>query len=129
MSGDTTKDMKHPMQPVGLDDHGVLRFKRNAIVEYILDNGDIDLNDIACKDFTREDRAQFAQLIGYSVSGFSELGYASDEECESAQKVYEEGLSEKDALIKVLEEKLANIKKMFREGVSELYCIHPDDLN
>lgn len=128
MSEDTTKGMKHPMQPVGLDDHGVLRFKCNAIVEYVLDNGGIDLNHIACQKFSREDRSQFAQLIGYSVSGFSELGYASDEEREAAQTVYEEGLSEKDALIKVLEAKLEYIKNSFREGVSEMYNIHPADL-
>lgn len=43
-------------------------FKKNAIVEYLLDNGGISMNDIARKHFTDDDRQQFAQLIGYSVN-------------------------------------------------------------
>jgi hypothetical protein len=67
---------KHPMQPIVLDSHGVARFKANAIVRHLLDNGGIDLNRIAMLPFNQEDREQFAQLIGYSVSGFGDLGYA-----------------------------------------------------
>jgi hypothetical protein len=67
-----------PMQPIYLDDKGTARFKENAIVRYILDNGGIDLNQLAFIDFSVEDREQFAQLIGYSVSGFGELGYVTD---------------------------------------------------
>jgi hypothetical protein len=69
---------KHPIQPVELDKHGVIRFKQNAIVRYLLDAGPFDLNQLALMPFSREDREQFAQLIGYSVSGFSELDYVSD---------------------------------------------------
>ena len=29
--------------------------------------------------FTREDRQQFAQLIGYSESGYHDLSYVSDD--------------------------------------------------
>jgi hypothetical protein len=35
------------------------------------------MNDLALMPFSNEDREQFAQLIGYSVSGFGELPYAS----------------------------------------------------
>lgn len=66
---------KHPMQPVVMDKSGVARFKSNPIVRHLLDHGGIDLNKIAMLGFDREDHSQFAQLIGYSVSGFGDLGY------------------------------------------------------
>lgn len=71
--------MPHPIQPLIKDDHGILRFKPNAIVRYLLDAGPFNMTDLALMPFSQEDRQQFAQLIGYSVSGFSTLSYASDE--------------------------------------------------
>lgn len=76
----------HPMQPVIIDDRGVARFKRNPIVCYLLDHGGIDLNKIATLDFKPEDHEQFAQLIGYSVSGFGELSYASKKKVRKADR-------------------------------------------
>lgn len=73
----------HPMQPVVLVGE-VARFKANPLVQHLLDNGGIDMNDLACLGFSREDQEHFAQLIGYSVSGFSTLSYASDEVCDKA---------------------------------------------
>ena len=67
-----------PMQPVIKDDRGVLRFRENAIVRHLLDHGGIDLNKLALLKFSQADREQFAQLIGYSVSGYHELSYVSD---------------------------------------------------
>lgn len=67
---------KHPMQPIVMD-RKVARFKKNAIVRFLLDSGPNDLGTIALMPFSKEDRAQLAQLIGYSVSGFGELPYAS----------------------------------------------------
>lgn len=65
------------MQPIVFDDQGTARFQENAIVRYILDAGPFDLNQIAClPGVSREDRAQFAQLIGYSVSGYGDLSYS-----------------------------------------------------
>jgi len=37
--------------------------------------------------FPQEDREQFAQLIGYSLSGFGELDYVSDETYEVAERM------------------------------------------
>ncbi len=79
--------MTHPMQPVVRDKTGVLRFQANAIARYLLDHGGIDLNRLALLDFTDDDRMQFAQLIGYSVSGYSELDYASDESVDAADEM------------------------------------------
>lgn len=69
---------RQPRQPVYVDEHGTYRFRRNALVVYLLDHGGIDMNALALLDFTDDDREQFAQLIGYSVSGFGELHYATD---------------------------------------------------
>lgn len=38
------------------------------------------MNLLAAMEFTDEDRQQFAQLIGYSVSGYGELPYAADKD-------------------------------------------------
>ncbi|MCA7900711.1 hypothetical protein LGM39_15130 [Burkholderia cepacia] len=75
---------KNPMQPIITDRIGTLRFKENAIVRYLLDNGGIDMNKLAMLEFTDADREQFAQLIGYSVSGYGELSYVSDESYDRA---------------------------------------------
>lgn len=70
----------HPMQPI-IDG----RFKENKIVSYCLDNK-TDMNRIAMKDFTDDDRMQFAQLIGYSLGGYSDLSYVTDESYYRAEK-------------------------------------------
>ena len=78
-------EKKHPIQPIVTDAHGVIRFKGNAIVRHLLDHGGIDLNAIAMLDFTQDDREQFTQLIGYSLSGAHDLDYVSDECIEDAE--------------------------------------------
>jgi hypothetical protein len=70
---------KHPVQPLEKDKHGTIRFKSNPIVRLLLDDGKYDMNRLAMLPFSDEDREQFAQLIGYSLSGFSDLSYVSDE--------------------------------------------------
>lgn len=77
---DSRDELKHPIQPVGWDCDGRIRFKHNAIVRFLLDMGPFDLNQIALlPNISREDHEQFAQLIGYSLSGFGELPYVSNE--------------------------------------------------
>ena len=82
--------MKHPMQTIVLD-NGTPRFQENKIVRYLLDivrhKGICDMNQLAILPFDNGDREQFAQLIGYSVSGFLELSYVSDEAVAVAEKV------------------------------------------
>jgi hypothetical protein len=41
-------------------------------------------------DFPQEDREQFAQLMGYSISGYHELSYVSDESCAQASVLAEQ---------------------------------------
>lgn len=61
--------------------------QENAIVRYLLDDNrqaKIDMNHLAILPFSKEDREQFAQLIGYSVVGFGELDYVSNAAYEKA---------------------------------------------
>ena len=74
------------MQPLIKGEEGIVRFKANAIVRHLLENGPVDLNHLAVMPFSREDQVQFAQLIGYSLSGFAELSYVSDEDCDRAEE-------------------------------------------
>ena len=120
--------MRNPMQPIQKDEHGILRFKENEIVRRLLDDSGISLNEIAFWDVSREDREQFAQLIGYSLSGFSDLSYVSDETCDVATQMAGSGMSEQEARIAALEDRLGIGRKHVREMAAALFQIHPDDL-
>lgn len=71
-----------PMQPIIVDEYGTYRFKANAIVSKLQEVAALagyDLN-AACRDnYSDEDWMQLAQLISYSITGYSELSYVSDE--------------------------------------------------
>jgi len=73
------KAVEHGDQPLFVAPDGLTRFRANPIVRFLLDAGPFDLNALAAMDFTDEARAQFAQLIGYSLRGYGELSYVSDE--------------------------------------------------
>jgi len=77
--------IKFPNQPTHIASGGIRRFVKNRIVEYLLENGPFDLNHLARLDFTNEEEAQFAQLIGYSVSGWEDLSYVSTEKALSVE--------------------------------------------
>ena len=83
-----------PNQELYLDENERIRFKENKIVNYLLDNGGIDMNHLATIKFPQEDREQFAQLIGYSHCGYGELSYVSDESYYKTQKEYNDKNSE-----------------------------------
>ena len=76
---------EHPLQSLVRDPDGVIRFRKNTIVCFLLENGPWDLNKLARIPFSNEDRQQFAQLIGYSLSGYGELPYVDDEAYEMAE--------------------------------------------
>lgn len=121
--------MKHPIQPLKTDKHSVVRFKENAIVSHLLENGGFDMNDLAVMDFSQQDREQFAQLIGYSLSGFGELSYVSDATYEAAEKMWSDGVTESDARIVYFEETLEEVQEGVKKAAAALFRIHPDDLN
>jgi len=85
----------HPMQPI-VKDGNVARFKANAIVRFLLDAGPFDMNQLAAMEFTNEDRWQFAQLIGYSVSGGGGLSYANRKQVAKADAIVETMFKKKD---------------------------------
>lgn len=123
---------KHPIQPLALDARGVLRFKTNAIVRHLIDtHPTVDMNTLARMDFTDDDRQQFAQLIGYSLNGYSELRSYVDDESYAAAANMADGMDERDATIAALREKIGALRAaidMLREPVARLLEMHPDDL-
>jgi len=106
--------MKRPIQPIYKDKDGRPRFVSNKIVEHLLmlcqTNGLCDLYKLSTMDFSNEDREQFAQLIGYSLNGFSELGFVSDETYYAAHDMFEKGQTEEQARLEYLRETLENVK-------------------
>jgi hypothetical protein len=101
----TTQDYDpHPMQPVYEDAHGTIRFRRNALVDTLVERDsergrvypdfpartDGGLNWTGMQDFEQEDEEQLAQLIGYSVSGYHELSYVSNKSAAQASKLARE---------------------------------------
>jgi hypothetical protein len=125
--------MKHPMQPLLQDKHGTVRFKENKIVQYLLDNGGINLNHLARGEFSQEDWEQFAQLIGYSVSGFGDLSYAHPNTVAAANLLAEKLLDgapipKEQARIQSLEAELASVKWHLRNAAVAAFNIAPEDL-
>jgi len=123
------KDIKNPIQPLYVDEQGRTRFKSNEIVRFLLDNGGIDLNQIAAMDFTDDDREQFSQLHGYTLNGFAELHSTSDETYYAAVNMFENPeITSLQARYEALESQLASLKEALKGPIAELYGIHPDDL-
>lgn len=121
--------MTQPIQPLIEDEHGVVRFKSNAIVRHLLDNGSIDMNQIAALDFSQEDREQFAQLIGYSWSGACDLDYMTNEVLDTAEAMRKSGMPEAECRAATLRAQIEQVKASMREGVAQLFEVHPDDLS
>ena len=118
---------RHPIQPLYRDKDNRVLFKSNAIVQHLLDHGGIDLNKLAVLDFTNEDRQQFAQLIGYSLSGYSDLSYV-DADAYSVAEAVALGKKEDAARIAYLEGELYALRKALQGPMARLFGVHPDDL-
>lgn len=118
----------HPIQPLEKKD-GVLRFKQNGAVRALLDHSTkhgLGLNELAMQSSV-EDLRQLAQLIGYSLDGYAELSYVSDDEYGAAVEMAT-GKSEDKARIAHLEKELAAVRKALRKPMARLFGVHPDDL-
>ena len=86
-----------PMQPIVVDEDGHCRFKQNSIVRFLLDMGPFDMNKLAMlPGITWAERSQFAQLIGYSTSGFGDLSYADYEHVSAADGIEAEHMKKRD---------------------------------
>lgn len=122
--------MNQPFQPIEKDAGGFPRFRENKIVSFLLKFAqarETGLNELAMMDFSREDRVQFAQLIGYSVSGFGELNYVSDDDYGAAVKM-SEGKSAEEAQIEYLQGELSGIRESLKAPIARIFGLHPDDL-
>jgi hypothetical protein len=113
-----------PIQPIDND-----RFVPNRIVQKLLDASPIGMNELAGMYFTRQERMQFAQLIGYSLSGFGELGYVDDETYYACQKIAIDGITECEARNAILRKQLQEAKQGVKDAAAVLFGIHPDDLD
>lgn len=80
----STTEALHPMQPLYIDDQGVIRFRPNKLIQHLQKIGRISLNETAALGFPAEDEQQLAQLIGYSIDGYGSLSYVDDEAWERA---------------------------------------------
>lgn len=82
---------EHPMQPIERTKNGVIRFKANAIVRWLVDSKQINLNQISiyCQEHRvpKPDIEQFWQLLGYSVSGYGDLGFVRRKTVETADEI------------------------------------------
>jgi len=82
-------------QPVVVANDGMIRFSENRLVEHLLDWATprgCGMNELAVVEAPDWARRQFAQLIGYSVSGYSELSYVDD-------AAYERAMNQRAALL------------------------------
>jgi hypothetical protein len=120
---------KHPIQPILEDNTGTLRFKENTIVSYLLEAGPLNLNMLAAMPFSQEDREQFAQLIGYSLSGFGELSYVRDDTYQAAYNMAKADITEEQAQIDHLQSLVDSLRNKMVEPMAELYGKHPDDFS
>lgn len=95
---DPRSALAHPRQPIAFDADGVVRFKENKIVSWMLEMGraghKFDLNIIATMchrgQFDFADLVQLDQLIGYSVSGFGDLSYVPPAEVNACDAIAHE---------------------------------------
>lgn len=109
----STKDgVAFPMQPLVWDGDRI-HFKQNRIVRMLLDCGRFDMDDIDAMGFTDQEREQFAQLIGYSVCGFGDLSYVSDEAVVIADEMVDAMIEERDKM---------KIQEMLSGGMSIRDC-------
>lgn len=129
MSDPGPQTYRQPIQPIDIDERGALRFRKNTIVCRLLDEGGIDLNDIAMWDAPQTDREQFAMLIGYSLDGFGSLSYASDETYEAAVAMVEGAPSEAAARLAECQRLLARLRKECGPALADLFGKHPDDFS
>lgn len=124
---------KHPIQHTErIGQPPVLRFKANAVVARLLNVAyaqGVNLNTMASWSCDREDFEQFAQLIGYSVHGFCDLYYVSEDTKRTVLAMADNPtVDPAQAEAAALREMLDTLREQLREPIADLYNIHPDDL-
>ena len=102
--------MRHPVQPLIIDKHGVVRFKENRIVTHMWSSmmsvGGVDFHD----HFLKTDNEQLSQLTGITFNMFKDLPFASPETIAIADTMYREKISEDKARIQWLEKRVKELE-------------------
>ena len=115
---------KNPIQPLVIDEQKVLRFKQNKIVRDLLDfasSRGMSLNEIAFnRTYSDDDHQQFAQLIGYSVSGYGELPYVDNVSFAAVAYMEHNPMTSDVVRIMAMEDKIDEVKKLIAEGIGWL---------
>lgn len=118
-----TSKIAKPIQPIH-ENH----FVKNEIVDYLLRNCGIDMNQLAALDFSNEDRIQFAQLIGYSISGFLSLSYVDPVTFDTVNNLFEGETDYKDAQIVALKKQLEEVKRGLSIITNAITFISDDEI-
>ena len=71
------------MREIIKNKNNVLKFKSNRIIEYLFDEGLLDLNRIVTlidgyDKFSKAEYEEILQMLGYTVDGFLELSLVRD---------------------------------------------------
>jgi len=111
-----------PLQPI-VDG----RFVENRIVSAVLAVSQLNLNDIACMDFTDQEQMQFAQLIGYSLGGFADLSYVDDETYSAACNL-SKGVNEVQSRNQALRSTIDEIRMGLKMASCAAFRIAEEDL-
>lgn len=121
------------MQPIEkIND--VVRFRANTLVRHLLDEASAGrkcgMNELYSQvKASKEEKQQFAQLIGYSVSGYGDLSYVTDEAyAAAALKAENPEKDEKDLLLDYYRGRLRQIQEAFAGPVGWLYNVPVEDL-
>ena len=98
--GDEMAKKRFPLQPIYIDEHGIVRFRPNKIVAFLMHwarSRGMDLNKLCDMGtlFDARDWEQFSQLTGYSVSGWGDLSYVSRDSISRADDRAEKLLNKK----------------------------------
>lgn len=121
--------MKHPIQKTKIDKAGVLRFVQNDVVDLmlkLLKKHGIGLNELHEQGYeiSQGDWDQFNQLIGYSVSGAPIADVIKD----IAEDQHKLGRTVLELRAERAEKLLNDVRLAMRDGLADLYEIHPDNL-
>ena len=120
--------MTLPIQPLTRKNStGQLCFRGNAIVRYLFEQSSFSLHQLLhLAEVPAEDREQFAQLIGLGVSEAED--WLSQETQAAVRQIDRTGISEQEARLNYLRERLEAVTAAFKGPVALLYDVPADAL-
>jgi len=124
---------KHPMQRLCKDEHGTLRYSQNnaveALYQKLLSMGVDPFTFLSTvPEVTKDDVAQFWQLIGHSWHATGNQQHVTEEMQQTALRIYETGEGELESRNRYLEKRHAKMVKKLAPLCSHVFDIDIDDL-